>query len=117
MTIEFKIGSYYRMRAGRKVYLYGIRQSGTLCFETGGDSFTTLSTGKRNHSPSPHTEDIVSEWREPHRHESVVWTSDRIGSVSEHCFQDVILGFPCQWDRNKVKGDRKFKVTVEEILE
>ena len=119
MTIDFKIGSFYRTRGRKKVYLYGIRQNGDLHFEHHGDTFSTHCTGDRYLSPSPNDYDIVAEWREPHRNETLVWV--REGSPTCTGVPTHLLNLPVQeWTIKPVHGDdkwRKFRVVCEEILE
>lgn len=117
MTIEWKIGNYYRTRGGQKVYLYGIRKNGCLAIETSTNNYILSPTGAF-YAPEENCvcdEDIVSEWREPHVHECEVWVRE---AESAYGVPSDIFNFPVgSWSTKQLSESRKFKVRVEEVLE
>lgn len=126
MTIEFKIGSFYRTRGGKKLRLFGQKKCGQLYFEENDGEVTVYSSnGTAFNCVENHPWDIVSEWREPHRHESVVWVSE---NTKEQIYPDHwsmvtglnIWGVHFSKEAAETKDGRairKIKIICEEILE
>jgi ribosomal protein L37E len=111
VTIEWQVGNYYRTALGAKVYLCGKRADGRLLFEF--ENYVIVSHSQEELAQGDLT--IIGEWREPHRHEHFIWalTGIRTNQDMSH-----VLGVDCnKWSSTQTDRWRKFKVTIEEILE
>ena len=117
--MKFEIGKYYRTRGGDKVRLFGIRGDGRLYFEQVNYEgwFATEPDGQFGYNKESDYQ-IISEWKEQYRHESTVWLTTSEGSIASSLLRHITGIEFTDWSKNKTDYyNRKFKVTVEEILE